>query len=259
MPAAVILGSSFRDGRALGPLQPLDVLTPAGRVTVHRHDETGGIVVFRHGSPHRFLPHQVPFRGIALALHALRCTALMVTSSVGVMDRTLPLYTPHLVDDLLMLDNRLPDGRACTVWPDPAPGQGHLVVREGLFNQALSAWAADMLGLPPRRVVFLYVGGPRTKTGAENRLAASLGAHVNSMSLAPEVVLANELEIPTIGLVVGHKYSVPGGVTPDGAGIADSLVQAQAATARAAVGFLADAPTVPFGNELYRFRDDRDG
>ena len=34
-----------------------------------------------------------------------------------------------------------------------------------------------------------------------------MGADVNSMTLAPEVILASELLIPCSGLVVGHKYS----------------------------------------------------
>ena len=52
------------------------------------------------------------------------------------------------------------------------------------------------------RVVFGYAPGPRTKTAAENAMWARLGADVASMTLAPEIVLANELEIPCAALVV---------------------------------------------------------
>ena len=104
----------------------------------------------------------------------------------------------------------------------------------------------------------MYVQGPRTKTPAENRLAARTGAHVNSMTVGPEVVLANELGIPTAAVVVGHKYSVPDGVTPDRHGIASSLQRSREATLSIARTFLADAPSVAFGNELYCFGDDPD-
>lgn len=257
MPAAVIVGSAFRDPNALGPIEPLDVLTPAGSVRLYRHLDTDGLLLFRHGLPHRWLPHQVPYRAHALALQALGCHALLVTSSVGVLDPQLPLYQPHLLADLLMLDNRLPDGSACTIWPEPTKGQGHLVVREGLFSPTLSTWLQGRADLPGQRLTFLYVGGPRTKTRAENRMAATLGAEVNSMSLGPEIVLANELEIPCAGLVIGHKYSVPGGITPDRAGIAGSLEQAMQATAQVVRTFLAEAPAVAFGNVLYRFDEQR--
>lgn len=255
MPACAILGSAFTASGALGRLEAVSVDTPAGPVVLHHDPETGGWVVFRHGRPHRFLPNQIPYRAVAWALQAVGCTALLVTSSVGVLDPSVPLYEPHLLDDLLMLDNRLPDGSACTVFSAPRPGQGHLVVEGGLFNPQLSAWLRARAGLPERGLTFLYVQGPRTKTPAENRLAARMGAHVNSMTVGPEVVLANELGIPTAAVVVGHKHSVSGGPTPDPAGIAASLDRSREATLGLVRTFLAEAPAVPFGNALYCFGD----
>jgi len=258
MPACAILGSAFADHDTLGLLQVVSVDTPAGPAVLHRDPETGGYVVFRHGRPHRFLPNQIPYRAIAWALHRVGCTALLVTSSVGVLDGSVPLYEPHLVDDLLMLDNRLPDGSACTVFNEERAWQGHLVIQDGLFDPRLRAWIRERAGLPARELTFLYVQGPRTKTPAENRLAARTGAHVNSMTVGPEVVLANELGIPTAAVVVGHKYSVPDGVTPDRYGIADSLQRSREATLAIVRSFLADAPSVAFGNELYCFGDEPD-
>jgi len=225
--------------------------TAFGEAVLHPCD--GGFVLFRHGLPHRWLPNQIPYRAHAQALQDLGTTAVLVTSSVGVVVPDLPLFEPHLLSDLVMLDNRLPDGTACSMWPTPTPGQGHLVLRDGLFNTELGAALRRAHPLPPREPVFLYVGGPRTKTSAENRLAARLGADVNSMTLAPEVVLANELGIPTVGLVVGHKRSVPGVDAPDRDGIAQSLVRSRAATAEVVRAFLRADPQVPFANDLHRF------
>jgi hypothetical protein len=114
----------------------------------------------------------------------------------------------------------------------PSPEQGHLVLTEGLFSPSLTEQIdalvrADRAAPPTPRVVFAHSGGPRTKTRAENRMWALLGAQVNSMSLAPEVVLANELRVPCCGLVVGHKYSLGDGEGSAGGGaIADSLSRA---------------------------------
>lgn len=258
MPACAILGSAFADHDTLGLLQVVSVDTPAGPAVLHRDPETGGYVVFRHGRPHRYLPNQIPYRAIAWALRCVGCNALLVTSSVGVLDPTVPLYRPHLLDDLLMLDNRLPDGTACTIFDEEREWQGHLVIRGGLFDPRLGAWLRTRFDLPARALTFLYVQGPRTKTPAENRHAASLGAHVNSMTVGPEVVLANELGIPVAGLVVGHKYSIPGGVTPGRDGIAASLERSRSVTLSAVRTFLADAPALASGNDLYRFGDDPD-
>lgn len=250
-PAAVVLGSAFARGTGLGPLALETVSTVHGAVPVYRHPASGGVVVFRHGRPHRYLPHQVPWRAQAAALRRLNVRALLLTSSVGVLDPTVPLYTPHLAGDLVMPDNRLPDGSMCTMWPEPHPEHGHLVVDRGLFDARLGGWLGDACGLAPRRLVFAYVPGPRTKTAAENRLLRGLGVEVNSMSIGPEVVLANELEIPTVALLTGHKASAAGG--PDAAAISRSLDEARAVQRSVVERFLAEAPTVPFGNLVYRF------
>ncbi len=259
---AVILGSAFDAARLADlTLVPETIPTPWGAQVLHRveHPDRDAYVLFRHGVPHRLLPHQINYRAQAAALAAVGCQALVVTSSVGVLDPRLPLFRLLLVGDLLMPENRLPDGSTCTMFPHPAPGQGHLVLREGLFATALAGQLrtlADRTGvaLHPEPVVFAYAGGPRTKTPAENRMWARLSAQVNSMTVGPEVVLANELGIPCAALVAGHKYSVPDRPAPDDArSVRDSLVAARHAMERLVVAFLRDGHPVPFGNHLYRF------
>ena len=218
-------------------------------------------VSFRHGAPHRLLPNQIPYRAQAWALREVGCGALLVTSSVGVLDPALPLYRPLLVGDLLTLDNRLPDGGACTVFTEPDPRHGHLVLNEGLFSRALTSQVEGLAQRVGERlekdVVFGYVGGPRTKTPAENRMWKGLGAQVNSMTLAPEVILANELEIPCAAVVVGHKYSVPDVEAPEDRGaVAETLARSRAALGRIVRAFLAEGEAVPFGNHLFRFGEE---
>ncbi len=264
---AVLLGSAF-GAETLGglTLERRDVPTPWGAQTLYRtaREDRPAYVLFRHGSPHRLLPNQINYRAQAAALRAVGCGALLVTSSVGVLDPALPLFRLLLVDDLLMPENRLPDGSACTMFTEPSPAHGHLVLSEGLFSAALSdqvrRLAEEAGGVHEAPVVFAYAGGPRTKTRAENRLFARLGGQVNSMTLGPEVVLANELGIPCAGLVVGHKYSVPDVPNLEDTGsVAASLAGARRAMERAVVAFLTHGEPVPFQNHLYRFDDPADG
>ncbi len=263
MPESVvaILGSAFHEGDLPGlTLEPVAIETAEGAVTLHRVQGAArpAFVRFRHEQPHQLLPHQIPYRAQALALKAIGCRALLVTSSVGVMDGEVPLFQPLPVSDLLMPDNRLPDGSACTLFTQPSPAHGHLVLEEGLFSQALAAQVEAMarqsgqpLGPP---VVFAYVGGPRTKTRAENAFWRATGAHVNAMTLGPEVVLANELEIPTAGIVVGHKHSAPDAPPPQGPDeVAASLVASRHAMAGLVAAFLQRATPVPFANRIFRF------
>jgi len=264
---AVILGSAFGEAHLKGfELERMDIETPFGTHVLHRahpeahepgEDDPEILVSFRHGVPHTLLPNQIDYRAQAWALGAMGCGALVVTSSVGVMDASIPLHAPLLVSDVLMLDNRLPTGEACTMFPEPLPGQGHLVLEEGLCSTALGEQireVAHALETPVvEDVVFAYVGGPRTKTAAENRMLAAMGAQVNSMTLAPEIVLANELEIPCVGLVMGHKYSLPDHETPDAQGVAASLEASRDAFSRLVRACLHRARPVGFANHIYRF------
>ena len=259
MTVAVILGSAFKEATLAGRrLRPTQQDTPWGPVTLYEEPERGGLALFRHGLPHRWLPSQIPYRAHAAALAARGCEALLVTSSVGVLTPALPLSQPLLVSDLLMPENRLPSGESCTIFDRPREGQGHLVLEEGLFSRALGEQLRTICAAERWPVageaVFAYVGGPRTKSAAENRLWRMLGAEINSMTLGPEVVLANELEIPCVGLAVGHKYSLDGGARQplDEGAIDRSLAQSRGALEAVAAAFLMRGAGVPFRNRIHR-------
>jgi purine nucleoside phosphorylase len=177
---------------------------------------------------------------------------------VGVTDPDLPIFQPLLVSDLIMLENRLPDGSTCTMFTEPSEEHAHLIITEGLFNPALRSQLAEMAEVCEWPVageaIFSYVGGPRNKTPAENRLMPKLGSQINSMSLGPEIILANELAIPTAGLVVGHKYSIPGRETEnDDMSLDESFVKSREAFGKLVLQFLQNGQPVSFGNVLYRY------
>lgn len=266
MSVAVIVGSAFQTRSLAGhELEPISIPTPWGDVILHKYpsQERPGYVLFRHGLPHAFLPNQIPYRAHTHALKEVGCEALLVTSSVGVLSTEVPLFDPLLVSDLLMPENRLPDGSACSMFQEPSEQHGHLVLDEGLFSQALNAQLRSMAEeaqIPiGGEVVFAYVGGPRTKTSAENAFWAKVGAQVNSMTLGPEVVLANELAIPTSAIVSGHKYSVPHHDDPFAQEtITSSLQRSHRFLETLVVAFLDKAQGVPFANRLYRFHQSED-
>ncbi|MFO7844963.1 MAG: hypothetical protein R6V27_00270 [Balneolaceae bacterium] len=258
---AVIVGSAFDEAFVDKlNLTPKNIRTDWGETVLYSCDlntSHPAWVLPRHGFPHRLLPNQINYRAQAAALRQVGCGALLINSSVGVMDADLPIYKPMLVTDLMMPENRLPDGSTCTMFPEPAENQGHLLIKEGLFSTTLNRQVLErhreQMYDPGGDIIFVYAGGPRGKTPAENRMWAQLGGQVNSMTLAPEVVLSNELEIPCAALVVGHKYSVPGIETPVREGIAESLVQAREATEKILIDFMEQGEPVPFANQIYRY------
>ena len=260
---AVILGSAFSGSLPSQlDLEPEEVPTEWGTQTLYRlsREERPAYVLFRHELPHRRLPNQINYRAQAAALKQVGCAALLVTSSVGVLDPDVPINRPLLVDDLLMLANRLPDGSACTMFTEPTEDHGHLVLDDSLFASRLTDQVrglADEVQAPiADAVTFAYVQGPRSKTAAENRALPRLGAQVNSMTLGPEVVLANELEIPCAGLVVGHKYSIPDRDPPEENALSDTLNRSREKQERIVTAFLRRAEPVDFPNTIYRFGTD---
>jgi purine nucleoside phosphorylase len=257
---ALILGSAFDQIPDWLSLESRQFSTPYGEATLYHMPDTdpAAYVLFRHGVPHTFLPHQIPYRANIWALKEVNCGALVVTSSVGVTDPDLPIFQPLLVSDLIMLENRLPDGSTCTMFTEPSKDHAHLIITEGLFNPELRSQLTKMAKAVEwpvsGEVVFSYVGGPRTKTPAENRIMPKLGSHVNSMSLGPEIVLANELAIPTAGLVVGHKYSIPGRESEnDPVSLEESFERSREAFGKLVVEFLQNGRPVSFGNVFYRY------
>jgi len=260
---AVILGSAFQYSLPeVLNLKRKNIATKWGEQEVFALSDQDltqpAYLIFRHGLPHKLLPNQINYRAQAAALKKLNCNALVITSSVGVMDPDLPLYKPMLLSDMVMLENRLPDGSACTMFTEPSEEHGHLVLNDGLFSPALGKQLKkldrDQIFRSDRDIVFAYVGGPRTKTKAENRIWPQLGVQVNSMTLAPETVLANELEIPTAGLVIGHKYSVPDIKNPGSdEALSDTLDSSREVTEKLIIDFLKAGKPVPFGNQIYRF------
>ena len=232
----------------------MDVPTVHGTMPVFRFDrhDRPAYVVFRHGRPHGVMPQQINYRAQAAALRELGAGALLVTSSVGVLRADVPLNTPMVVNDLLMPENRLPDGSQCTMFVEPSDDQAHLVLEHGLFDTDMNRQLTQ-LGAAEHSICFAYAPGPRTKTAAENRYWASLGADVNSMTVGPEVVLANEHGTPTAALVVGHKYSHPDIPNRDVASLESSLMDARASFESLVVQWLETASPVTFKNSLFRF------
>lgn len=267
MSVALILGSAFERPELAGhALTPVEVDTAYGAAILYRWpNRPDGWVLFRHGTPHRWLPNQIPYRAQAAALGAVGVEAVLITSSVGVIDLSVPLFTPLRVTDLVMPDNRLPDGSACTLFVEPWPGQGHLVVDGGLYDAELGAQIEGLareVGHPiGGEVEFTYVGGPRTKSPAENRWFARMGTQVNSMTVGPETVLLNELGIAVAAVVVGHKHSHPDAPPPpddDDDYLAASLDKSREATEALAAAWLDRGVAVPFKNHFYRFEAEQD-
>ena len=170
--------------------------------------------ISRHGSGHRFLPHQIPYRANLAALSQLGARAVLGTTVVGAVDPALALGRPVLFDDLYFPENRLPNGEICTIFTAPGdPDRGHLILSEPFSPHLRSrtARAAADLGLEPTvGGVYGHTNGPRFETRSEVRSFAAAGVTAVSLTCGPEAILAGELELPyaLIGFPVNYATGV---------------------------------------------------
>ena len=217
----LVVGHSLPAALSDLQLAPFEVPTPFGHVELHRGTVGGTAlyVLYRHGVETSSLAHELNYRANIWALRTAGCSALLLLSSVGIVDEELPLNEPLVIDDLLMFESKLPDGTPCTY------GEGYLIAQGTLFSPALREqfrrqWALDHGGRSLREVSYAFLPGPRTKSPLENRALRALGVQTNSMTLGPEAVLANELGIATFAVGIGHvgprQDQGFGRATPDG-------------------------------------------
>lgn len=200
---AVSLGRAFAD--ATFEVEPVRVETRFGPATVHRFRDQW--LLFRHGRAYDRLPHQVPFRAQMAALKELGVQSLLSTGYAGVLVDEIPLHQPILVDDVVMPTGLLPDGTAASMFDQ---GGGYLVVEDTLVSEALSKQIrtiATLIGqpLPLDEVELDHIAGPRGRTRAETRRLAAAGAQAVSMTLVPEIALANEVGISVAAVVMGYR------------------------------------------------------
>ena len=183
----------------------------------------GGVDVLhvaRHGEGHQRLSNHVRHQANIAALKELGADRVVAVTVCGAVDRSVPLGSLIVFDDLHFLSNRLADGRLCTFHDAPGdPLRGHWIfqdpfsaeVRRALLDACVDA------GVPARDGgVYGHVDGPRFNTRAEVRTLAQAGVTAVSQTAGPEAVLCGEAELPygLLGYATDHANGVSDEPTP---------------------------------------------
>ena len=161
------------------------------------------ILVLRHGfRGYHLYPEEINYRANMWGISKLGCDIVILLSSVGILSDHIQKNIPVIVTDLYYPYNQLPSGEVCTY------GGQHLLAGEKhpLFCPELIAETEKILRteMPVvKKGTYAYLQGPRTKTPLENRVFEQI-ADINSMTLGPEIVLANELGLRVVAIGVGH-------------------------------------------------------
>lgn len=160
----------------------------------------------RHGFKHHITPTHVNNRAHIKAIKDLGCDAIIATTACGSLREEIKpgdLVFPDQVIDFTRF-------RANTFFDDFNDGGFHHTPFADPFNAELNAKLAQLakknqLNYHQDKTV-ITIEGPRFSSRAESHMFRAWGADLINMSTAPEVILANELEIPYAAIAMSTDY-----------------------------------------------------
>jgi 5'-methylthioadenosine phosphorylase len=208
----IIGGSGLDDPNLLRDAEELHMTTPFGEpsspLTVGSIEGRKVVILARHGRQHTIPPTQVNYRANIHALKSQNCTHILATAACGSLKEEIKR------GDFLILDQFIDFTRFRPItffetFPPGAENAKHTPMADPfseLLRQKLIA-TAKQLGLSfHERGTVITIEGPRFSTRAESHMFRIWGADVVNMSLAPEVILANEAGIPYAAVAISTDY-----------------------------------------------------
>ena len=208
----IIGGSGLDDPDILKDAKDLEVKTPYGKPTsslkVGKIGNVDVVLLARHGKDHSVPPTAVNFRANIHALKELGCTHILATTACGSLRQEIGRGDFVILDQFIDFTRHRP-----ITFFDTFPGGGENAKHTAMadpFSTTLrkilieTAKSLDIKVHDKGTVV--TIEGPRFSTRAESRMFRIWGADVINMSIAPEAILANELQIPYAAIAMSTDY-----------------------------------------------------
>jgi len=207
---AIIGGSGLEDPDILKSPKIIKVKTPYGEPT---SDLTTGkignidvVILSRHGKKHTIPPTQVNNRANIWALKEQGCDYILATTACGSLREEIGR------GDLVILDQFIDftKHRKTTFFDEFKPGEMKHTPMADPFDSKLRELlieSSEELKLTyHKNGTVVSIEGPRFSTRAESNMFRMWGADVINMSVAPEAILANEIEIPYAAIAMSTDY-----------------------------------------------------
>jgi 5'-methylthioadenosine phosphorylase len=205
----IIGGSGLDDPKFFQEADEVSIDTPYGKPSSNlTTGQIGGVEVVllaRHGKNHQYSPTDVNYRANIHALKEQGVTHIIATTACGSLKEEINRGHFVIVDqfidftrhrDITFFDS-FEDGAKHTPMSDPFDAG----LREVLYE------TSKELGLISHNGgTVITIEGPRFSTKAESRMFRMWGADVINMSVAPEVILANEAGIPYAAIAMSTDY-----------------------------------------------------
>ena len=206
----IIGGSGLEDPDILKKTKEIKVGTPFGEPSssflVGKIENKDVVLLSRHGRKHIIPPTQVNNRANIYALKEVECTHIVTTTACGSLKEEIGRGDLIFPDQFIDFTRH----RKITFFEEfnkgdlkhvPMADPFDRYLREILINSAKLL----LLKHHPAGTV-ITIEGPRFSTRAESRMFRMWGADVINMSIAPEVILANELGIPYATIAMSTDY-----------------------------------------------------
>jgi len=207
---AIIGGTGLENPELLDAQREIIPETPFGKTDsgflTGQINGTEVVLVSRHGKDHSIPPTQVNNRANIWAIQELGCTGILATTACGSLREEIGrgdlVFPDQFIDftrhrQITFYDHFEQGSLKHTPMADPFSG----ILREVLIKTARKL----QLNYHEKGTV-LTIEGPRFSTRAESKMFRTWGADLINMSIAPEVILANESGIPYACIAISTDY-----------------------------------------------------
>jgi len=206
----IIGGSGLDNPDILQDSRDIDVDTKYGKPSsllkvgkIHGKDV---VLLARHGREHTIPPTQVNFRANIQALKDIKCDYIISTTAVGSLREEIGRGDFVILDQFIDFTRH----RKITFHESFKPHEPIHTSMAEPFDRNLRKILIDSareLGLKHHnKGTVITIEGPRFSTKAESKMFRLWGADVINMSIAPEVILANEIGIPYASIAMSTDY-----------------------------------------------------
>jgi 5'-methylthioadenosine phosphorylase len=160
----------------------------------------------RHNMDRSIPPSKINYRANFYALKQLGCSYIFATSTCGSLREEICPGDVIILDQFIDMTKQLITG----IHEELKNGAEHYVNQpepfsEDLRNHLIESAIVQGITVHTKGIV-ISIDGQRCSSRAESNLYRNWGADVINMTTAPEVILANELEIPYAALCLCTKY-----------------------------------------------------
>jgi 5'-methylthioadenosine phosphorylase len=210
MKIAIIGGSGLENPDILKNPKEINVETPYGSPSsAFKTGKIEGIevaILSRHGRKHEIPPSKVNNRANIWAIRELGCTYILATTACGSLRGEIKRGDLVIADQFIdftrhrevTFHEKFEDGN---LMHSPMADPFDAGLRQRLID------TSGKLNLPfHSKGTVITIEGPRFSTRAESNMFRLWGADVINMSVAPECILANELQIPYAAVALSTDY-----------------------------------------------------